>query len=655
MTGLSRQPPPDTLQELFDRHLIQLNEYPVAGRQHGGPRSKLFCPSCQGGKQRERNFFVSIDRDMMGATWHCFRASCGFSGGGRLKDAPERPQRAPRFYRKPEPVPNPERSDAMIEYFRGFGIEPATLAALGIYRTLRAMPVLDKDGKQIPDKTRMMPVIAYPYVDDGELVNVKYKAVYASGNKRFTQEAGTKRSLFNIDSFTEFGPKDFGIFVEGEDDVLALWQAGYRQVTTLPDGSPTKVSETYDRHADDDRRYEALHGEPRLDRLPTVILAGDMDEAGRRHHEEIARRIGKARCKVVRWPDGCKDAKDTLRTRGVEAVQHAIENAEFFPLEGVVVPDDEMLLRLYHGIRDKRIRSGIHQIDDLFTLSEAGSLIVTTGISGRGKTTFWNAMMVALVEQREEEMRADWALRPYHCVIMSPEMRVDEMAADLMAARAKQPFHLHKLIDRIPETEVTAQHNPWIKKHFTFIQWKDRGSQPPLSWAFERVRENVIRTGAQLAIMDPWQEFDDEIPDGYRGTTSKWVGKRVQEAMGMVDELKVNLVLVTHPTKMRKISGDESDRAPDGDDIAESVHFKSRCDVGLTIHRPKLETDTMKAIVWKSRNSRFSRYGSVEMRLDPATKRLFPRLQEVSGPVERPSRAWRDADEGQAWNEANDG
>ncbi len=95
----SRREPPETLEALFAEaeYPFRLEETPFAGKQHGGPRSKLRCPACDGGKQREHNFFVLIDRDMMGATWHCFRAnSCGWSGGGRLKDAPD-----PDAWRKP--------------------------------------------------------------------------------------------------------------------------------------------------------------------------------------------------------------------------------------------------------------------------------------------------------------------------------------------------------------------------------------------------------------------------------------------------------------------------------------------------------------------------------------------------------------------------
>ena len=636
-----RREPPETLEELFDRARIRLNgEAMVPGRQLGGPRTKIWCPECDGGREREKNFFVMIDRDGFGATWHCFRANnCGHSGGGRLKGAPERPQHAPKVYRKPTPEPRPERPDSLISYYVKFGIDAETLADLGIYRTIRHMPVLDAQGKQLPDESRRRPVIAYPYVDGGELVNVKYKAIYAGDRKRFQQEKGTRRSLFNIDSFENFGPDDFGIFVEGEDDVAALWQCGWRQVTTLPDGSPTKLTENFDRFTDDDQRYMCLYGEPRLDNLKVIILAGDMDAAGLRHHEEIALRVGKGRCRVVRWPDGCKDAKETLRKRGVEAVNHAINTALYYPLEGVHVVTEEELANYRAGIMDARIITGHGTIDERISLSDAGQLIVTTGVSGRGKTTFWNGMALLYVEKNDRLMLENRLLRPFHTVICSAEMKPLMMGARLISQHANLPFHDTLITRGIPPEDLAA-HTLWLNQHFTFIRWPDRSTQPPISWAYNRFKEILLRTGAKLAILDPWQEFDDEMPDRERNH-SRWIGKVIQRFVGLAEESRCNIVIVAHPTKLPR---DKEGKfvIPDGEEIADSRMFKSRCDIGVTIHRPSDQASDMLLRVWKMRDARFARYGDTTLRYDMNTHRIYPRPVEVEPHGVPILRHWQD-------------
>ena len=252
---------PETLQELFDEYRIELHGPPIPGRQHGGSRSKIYCPQCLGGREKERNFFVLVDPDGQGATWQCFRANhCGFTGGARLKGAPDRDRTErtkPKHYRRPEPPAEMPVPDRLVAYYDKFGISENTLRCLNIYRTEHRMPLIDDDGKEIKDQREWRSVIAFPYFDDGELVNVKYKAVYQRGDKllkRFMQEWGTRRTLFNIDSFTDDA---WGIVTEGEDDCAAIYETGWHQVTTLPDGSPIKLAETYDRATDDDQRYVA--------------------------------------------------------------------------------------------------------------------------------------------------------------------------------------------------------------------------------------------------------------------------------------------------------------------------------------------------------------------------------------------------------------
>lgn len=636
---------PETLGELLDRAHILLNEIPVPGKNHGGSRSKLWCPQCQGGKEREKNFFVAIDRDGYGATWLCFRANnCGFSGGGRIKGAPEREQEKPRNYKKPRPEPRPERPSKLVEYYSKFGIAEQTLEDLNIYRTERRMPVLKEDGKQDGDRTTLRSVIAFPYYEDGELVNVKYKAVYDGGRKRFLQEWNAKPTLFNIDSFEHFGADDWGIIVEGEDDVAALWHCGWRQVTTLPDGAPDKIRDLkeFDRDNDKDKRYAPLYGEPKVDKIRVWILAGDMDAAGARHHEELARRLGKGRCKLVSWPGTCKDAKETLQKHGLSAVNHAIENADFYPLEGMYRANDDDIRKAYDGVHDARITTGVYSIDERLCLNDAGQLIITTGISGRGKTTFWNAMATLYAEENTRLRLENPAVRPFHTVLCSAEMNPLLMTTRLLAQHAKAPFRPHSIIPRMSLDTAQSLTGSWVNRHFSFIKWPKRSTQPTLSWAYDRFEEVILRTGAKLAILDPWQEFDDEMPDRERNQ-SNWIGKCLQRWIGLAEATRCNIVIVTHPRKVERNKEGKA-RIPEGDDIADSRHFNSRCDIGITIHRPDDGIDDMLIWVWKQRDPLYSHYGTTTVRYDQATHRLFAKPIPIA--EDEPVQHWQETDAG---------
>jgi twinkle protein len=620
---------PETLSELFDLHRIELHGViPKPGpRDYGGFRTKLLCPQCGGGRSKEKNFFIKVDPDSLGATWCCHRASCGYSGGGLLKGAnPDRPRSPPKRYRRPEPPTEIHRPDPFLAYFAKDGITEETLSHFGVHRMVRRMPVLDADGKQT-DRHREMPVIAYPYRDQGALMNCKYKAVYPGGHKRFVQETDAEPTLYNIDSFHD---DQAGYFVEGENDCLAMFEAGIRQVTTIPNGTPPKLSEKYDPLTDEDERYIPVRpGDERIDRIKRWYLAGDMDLAGTRHMEEVARRLGKHRCWLVRWPAGCKDAYDTFRQGGKAAIEQAIANATRYPLEGVAEITEAMIEAMYARQENWRYTTGYSSLDQrLWLMAEEGCFCCTTGVPGHGKTAFWTTYAGMLTIRQEQCMRGNAALRPLHTVILSAEMPNEILVRNLISFHANKPFYPVKGRERVDLEEVKRIHLPWVRRNFTFLYWDKVDEAPTISWLIQTVRNVVLQTGAKLVIIDPWQEFDDEMPMSWRREASKWIGRVLRRLRGLALELKVNLVLIAHPVKMKRDRNGKF-AVPGGYDVGESQAFSSVPYLGITIHRPNLgadeEADEMDVHCWKTRDGRYGRVGKTSCRFDQHSHKLYPR------------------------------
>jgi twinkle protein len=632
---------PETLHDLLDLHRIQLGEMPRANFNHGGARSKLRCPACDGGRHKEKNFFVRIDADMKGATWQCFRASCGITGGGRIADAPLMAQRPPKQYRTPPPLPRPSRvPESLIAYYERFGISEATLEAFGIARVMHQMPVINRHGEEVEGQWEERACIAYPYVDAGELVNVKYKAVYDRGGKllkRFVQEKSPRPSLFNIDAFRD--PEGIGVFVEGEDDVMALHEVGYVQVTTLANGAPKRLSKTYDPANDTDERYAALVGEERIAKLSRIYLAGDTDAAGMNHREEIARRVGKWRCWNVLWPEGCKDAKETLQKRGREAVCEALELATPYPLDGVDRFTDQEVLDVRAGRIGKRYVTGFRPIDERISLSAAGQLIVCTGVPGHGKSLLCNMLGVMYAERWYTEVKDDPTLPPFHTVIFSGETPTRRLVIDLAAMHAQKPAFPDDIVPHLSDDEMVEQ-LAWVRKHFSFIAWDDAASEVPISWLMARARDLIRANKARLFIIDPMQEVDEEMPDTERNS-SKWTGKILGRLRAMAYELGVNIVVVVHPMKRRRVEG--KFLMPLGDDIADSRFYATKCHIGITVHRADLTNNRVLLHTWKAKDMQYAKAGDTELEVQPLTKRLWPRPELVDAlTVPPPSRFWQE-------------
>ena len=114
----------------------------------------------------------------------------------------------------------------------------------------------------------------------------------------------------------------------GEIDTLSLYEAGVRNVVSVPSGC--SCLEWIDTCWD------------WLEKFQTIILFGDNDEPGRKMVREVVRRLDEARCMVVdAYPvrlDGtaCKDANEILFYCGAEGLRAALDGAQAVPVKGIL-------------------------------------------------------------------------------------------------------------------------------------------------------------------------------------------------------------------------------------------------------------------------------------------------------------------------------
>ena len=79
----------------------------------------------------------------------------------------------------------------------------------------------------------------------------------------------------------------------GEMDKLALEEAGFMNVVSVPDGAPAKVKEGAVPAPDADTKYSYLWNcRAVLDQATRVLMATDNDPPGHALAEELARRLG---------------------------------------------------------------------------------------------------------------------------------------------------------------------------------------------------------------------------------------------------------------------------------------------------------------------------------------------------------------------------
>lgn len=293
----------ETITQFADRHL---SPYVIRGDE----LTPLLCPICGGGaSQDQRTFSINIDEGV----YHCMRGTC--HAKGRFEelmqhfgetapafDASNKTMKRAKAYTQPTTELHP-LTEEILSYFASRKISKETLEAYGV--------AADQAGN-----------IVFPFMYEGKRVYDKYRRPRKPQAKepKEWQFSGACPILFGMDLCASSQPL---IVTEGQIDALSLYEAGIRNVVSVPSGSENldwiENCWTF------------------LERFSTIILFGDNDDPGRKMTRKVTLRLDEARCMTIEnypeRPDGkpCKDANEILYFLGPEALKKTLDEAEACP------------------------------------------------------------------------------------------------------------------------------------------------------------------------------------------------------------------------------------------------------------------------------------------------------------------------------------
>jgi twinkle protein len=411
--------------------------------------------------------------------------------------------------------------------------------------------------------------IGIPFIDGGVQVAMKYRTL--TGSKRFSQDKGGKQILWNVDCLRdETLATEPLIITEGELDALSALQAGFPRSVSVPGGAPSTSV------AGEGPKYAFLEeAAPLLKDCREIILAVDSDGPGANLLHDLSLRLGKHRCKWLKYPQGCKDLNDALRLYGVRGVQETIRRAQWLRVDGVY-----RLSELPPVDMPKAYDIGIQGLWEHYRMRR-GDFAVVTGMPGHGKSSFVNEICCKMAE------REGWTT-----VFASFEQnpQVDHR-------RALRSYHSQKLEKTMSEDEKQAA-DDWIDRHFAFIV-PSEDDDATLDWVLDRCAASVIRYGANIVVIDPWNELD-HARDMTMSLT-EYVGAAIKQFRKFARKYRVHMIVVAHPAKMARTK-DGKYPFPTLYDISDSAHWSNKADVGVVVHRESMMSSNETAIrIVKSR------------------------------------------------------
>ena len=552
------------------------------GRQSG--TIKAICPKCHDQRSNKRDKSLSVNLDK--GVWHCHY--CQWSGTTEVRVKDDWQQRSTirkqkKVYKLPTAQATEEQRHQVgakaLAWFASRGISEQTLRALNVTEGLEWMP---QTGK--PENT-----VQFNYYRGEELANVKYR----TGRKEFKLVSGAELLPYNINAI---GGTPECVITEGEMDALSFVECGRTDVVSVPNGANANLD-----YLDD-------YLEQYFDDKETIYIAVDTDTKGVVLRDELMRRFGVERCRVVEYGEGCKDANEHLIKYGKASLLQCLADAPETKIDGVfTISDFEGALdALFESGWQKGVTIGHPNFDKLCSF-ETKRLCVVTGVPGSGKSEFIDEIAERL------NVRYGWRFAYF-----SPE-------------NAPLAYHASKLIEKFTGKRFSKRDLPYleykkVKEHlergFYFISPPDNFK---LDNILDKAKSLVRRKGIKALVIDPYNRLESEMGRGQ--TETNYISELLDRLTTFAQRHDVLVILMAHPKKQQRNSDGDLE-APTLYDISGSANFFNKADFGIVVHRNRI-TKNVDVHVQKVKFRHLGEVGTAHFHYNLNNGRYVPYVQDV--------------------------
>lgn len=383
--------------------------------------------------------------------------------------------------------------------------------------------------------------------------------------KDHTAEPGIQMQFWGLREFLAERPKRVFI-VEGEMDRCAMVEAGFSpaEVLSVPNGAKERTPKAQD--ADEDTPpeqrglgyvVEALQAG--LSSVKQFIFCGDMDAPGLTLRSDMVQVLGAARFHTVDWPEGCKDANDMLRTDGPAALRDLCENGALaWPVEGLYrlsqLPEQARLTLWFPGFSAWEGKLNL----------APGLMSVCTGHPNHGKTVMMQQMWFNIV-------------REYDVPIA--------MASFETGAKPHIRKHLRTFLtgrlEKNLSIEEKAKADRWIDDRYLFMVHPERA--PTLDWYLDMMEVAVVRHGARIGLLDPWNRLEGSRPPGENETD--YIARCLRTIANFASDMQCHMQIIAHPAKQDR---NRRGQPPMLDEISGSKNWENMVDQGFVVHRSQM-------------------------------------------------------------------
>jgi len=482
-------------------------------------------------------------------------------------------------FKRPKTKNSSKLSEKCLKWFSERKISEKTLLDLKVTEGIEWMPQTKKDEN----------TIQFNYYRNGELINTKFR----DARKNFKLVSGAELIMYNLDSVKG---KEKIIIVEGEIDCLSLYECGFENCISVPNGAGVgKNNLTYF-----DNSIEFLPENTHY------ILALDNDAPGNNLRDELGRRLGFENCSTVVFRD-CKDANECLVKYGKEAIIECINEAKEYPIKGVFTSKDlrnEITSYYINGL-PKAYGIGVREFDEYIKFKE-GYLTIITGIPGHGKSEFLDFILCKLN-----------VLHGWKSALYSPENHPLELHFSKFAEKIiGKPFEGNEKMSPTDLEAAIQYHND----NFFFIKPEDDFTTDTI---LSTAKQLVRKKGIKAVVIDAWNKLDHK----YKGTNeTQYISNELDKIVNFCERNLIHLFLVVHPLKMPKDKTGQYE-VPNLYSCAGSANFFNKTANGISVYINR-ETGDSEIYIQKVKFKHWGKVGKVLFRWNPINGRYYQGLKD---------------------------
>lgn len=408
-------------------------------------------------------------------------------------------------------------------------------------------------------------VYVFQYFNDKkELEYVSYRGLGKDAIKGGA-EKDTKPILWGMWHVDKSKPL---VVTEGQPDAMAVWQAGYKNVVSVPNGANNfRWIETC---------WTWLQG------VSEIIVFADNDEVGLKMSNEIKRRLKNV--KIV-YSDKRKDANEILFFDGPQDIISIIEEAIRVTPPGIIDLANKEYIPTERTQLDT-IETGFYEYDSHVEDWKEQELTVIFGRNGEGKTTFISQIIAHCLEKNIKVL--------LYSGEMSDQKIQNWLYKQLIGGKKE---HLRTITTKYknkiePKAEAIRKIKEWHKGKLFLVDRSEKEVMDNMDKFFSVMEIAVKKFGVKLVVIDNLMAVLEENADSLFSDQANFV----QRCKNFAIDNFAHVVLLSHPNKeKREITNAEKGNL-EKTDISGSNNIPNKADNIIAIERNWAE-DGLDAVV----------------------------------------------------------